>query len=543
MGLRPVFALALALPGTVSGAGTSHCSQLDNDADMGYSLDLRFGTPGQSLRAIPDSGSSELVVLAKGAECTKQSLGCAKHKSFDASKSSSGNTVHARLIANYGQGETSGEVYYDNVNMAGMSIKNQSAMLMDHVGLENFGVQNFDAILGLGVRKNARYGVAEGDLSLLSSMAKQYHFDATVGLCFGMDGGSLGRLDLGNGIPNLNYVDHPIRSEGSTWSLALEGVAYGHDVPGDEQGATDESDVKIRSDAMVSLSSASGKKKGELPTDKLPAPVVIAECSHGGCDGLVDSGTSLISLPSPMVSQLDSLIGMVASDCSNMNDLPDLHLKLNGKWHSIPSQVYVGAVKPEEYYQAAYRIPEARHLHEWGNGAFKAVVHRHHHHQSKARELRLGAAGHAAELGAKKKVDLSPDGLMCTPLFMEAGEGMPFSQLVILGMPFFRAYAGRFNRDKRTIGLAKIPVDSKLCSTCDDPPKQVSLAHAASLRGKAPAGTTLLPALGEGEHLLAAQGDADRPKRPRRIAQASLSKVRVPHFFFGARGVGSQTHR
>lgn len=57
--------------------------------------------------------------------------------------------------------------------------------------------------------------------------------------------------------------------------------------------------------------------------------------------GVVDSGTSLLVGDNTIVSQITPKLGTVASDCSNINDLPDLTFTLGGEEYVLTSADWV----------------------------------------------------------------------------------------------------------------------------------------------------------------------------------------------------------
>ena len=66
------------------------------------------------------------------------------------------------------------------------------------------------------------------------------------------------------------------------------------------------------------------------------------------CSAIVDSGTSLIALPSVMIDDILKKIdahGGVKSDCSNIDDLPTIYLSIGGTTVELPPQLYVAKLK------------------------------------------------------------------------------------------------------------------------------------------------------------------------------------------------------
>jgi hypothetical protein len=215
-------------------------------------------------------------------------------------------------------------------------------------------------------------------------------------VCYGQRDGEKGRLVLGGGIKGLHYTELPVIGD-LHWALRLDGMKIGDvDAPG------------------------------------------CADPPH--CSAIVDSGTSLIALPSVMIDDILKKIdahGGVKSDCSNIDDLPTIHLSIGGTTVELPPQLYVAKLKDVEEEQTV------------GWGMFKFPF----------------KTGRLVEA--------------CLPLFMEMDMTTALHGPVwILGMPFLRAYSATFNRDRREIGLAQLPLGSDLCTHCNDAPVGPPSSHA-----------------------------------------------------------------
>jgi len=132
------------------------------------------------------------------------------------------------------------------------------------------------------------------------------------------------------------------------------------------------------------------------------APAQLA-CTEGGCGAIVDSGTSLLMMPSQVVGKLQAALQkMGAVDCKNIEDLPHLVFRLDGTIFSLPPDAYLTEAEEES-------VPE--------------------YMASFARVRRL--------------MPESRDG--CRISVMESYSGSDLGPLWILGMPFFRKYYTTFN--------------------------------------------------------------------------------------------------
>mmetsp|Transcript_29193 Transcript_29193/g.92006 ORF Transcript_29193/g.92006 Transcript_29193/m.92006 type:complete len:266 (+) Transcript_29193:1-798(+) len=63
-----------------------------------------------------------------------------------------------------------------------------------------------------------------------------------------------------------------------------------------------------------------------------------------GCSAIIDSGTSLLAVPSHIKNKLEAMMARVNSDCSNLQDFPDLVFDMGGHRFSLPPSAYIGEV-------------------------------------------------------------------------------------------------------------------------------------------------------------------------------------------------------
>ena len=287
---RRLSAVALACSVGVASAGKT-CVISKNYMNAQYTVEVAVGSPPQYLDAVPDTGSFELILASTGCD------GCAPHKLFDRSKSSSFQPRGDIVETHFGQGRVRSQVHYDQLTLGQVTVPRQSVLLMQQNELRGFAEASYDAVMGLGMQNNARSN--DTDLSLMSEMGTH-----TAMVCYGQRDGDPGRLQLGGGIPGLNYVEMPVIGD-LHWALRLDGVSVGG-------GAN-------------------------LGCDGPP---------H--CSAIIDSGTSLIAVPAATLDQLLLTIGDVNPDCSNIDSLPTLHLQMGAHTLELPPQLYVAKLKDVE---------------------------------------------------------------------------------------------------------------------------------------------------------------------------------------------------
>ena len=151
-----------------------------------YTVEVQVGSPPQTMDAVPDTGSFELILASTGCE------GCAPHKLFDREQSNSFTTRGDIVETHFGQGRVRSQVHYDKVVLGSLQVSRQSVLLMQQNDLRGFAEASYDAVMGLGMQTNARSN--DTDLSLMSSLGTN-----TVGVCYGQRDGDPGRLQVGGG--------------------------------------------------------------------------------------------------------------------------------------------------------------------------------------------------------------------------------------------------------------------------------------------------------------------------------------------------------
>lgn len=283
--------MALALACIAHAAPPLTCVTSKNYMNAQYTVEVQVGSPPQTMDAVPDTGSFELILASTGCE------GCAPHKLFDREQSNSFSNRGDIVETHFGQGRVRSQVHYDKVVLGSLQVSRQSVLLMQQNDLRGFAEASYDAVMGLGMQTNARSN--DTDLSLMSSLGTN-----TVGVCYGQRDGDPGRLQVGGGIPGLTYTQFPVIGD-LHWAIRLDGMSVG--------GGP------------------------SLSCDGPP---------H--CSAIIDSGTSLIAVPAATLDQLLLTIGDVNPDCSNIDSLPTLHLQLGGHTLELPPQLYVAKLKDVE---------------------------------------------------------------------------------------------------------------------------------------------------------------------------------------------------
>jgi hypothetical protein len=160
-------------------------------------------------------------------------------------------------------------------------------------------------------------------------------------------------------------------------------------------------------------------------------------------------------VPTETFNKLSKEVGHVNKDCSNRDSLPDVTLTMGGKSFSIESKYYV-----------------VKTVAESATGA-------------KAAEARKGkiAAARAAGFGIEHLVQKEAE--VCQLAFFAMDEPTNEGNMVILGIPFLRAYAAHLSRQGNgSISLSKVS-GSDMCTKCGVGSETTDVANALQPGGNA----------------------------------------------------------
>lgn len=266
---------------------STHDLPLTNYMNAQYFTEIQLGTPGQTFKVILDTGSSNLWVPS--AECS--SLACYLHEKYDHDSSSTYKKNGTEFAIRYGSGSLEGYVSQDLLTFGDLVIPKQDfAEATSEPGLA-FAFGKFDGILGLAydtisVNKIVPPIYNAIDQGLLD--APQFAFylgDSSKS----EDGGvcSLGGYDKSKYTGDITWL--PIRRK-AYWEVKFDGIGL-------------------------------GKEYADLK-------------NHGAA---IDTGTSLITLPSQLAEIINAQIGAEKSwngqytiDCNARASLPDLTLTFDG---------------------------------------------------------------------------------------------------------------------------------------------------------------------------------------------------------------------
>jgi saccharopepsin len=276
-----------------------HPLPVSNFLNAQYFSEIAIGTPPQTFKVVLDTGSSNLWVPSES--CT--SIACFLHNKYDSSASSTYKANGSDFEIRYGSGSLSGFVSQDTVQIGDMKIKHQDfAEATSEPGLA-FAFGRFDGILGLGYDSISVNKIVPPFYNLVNQgLIDEPVFSFYLGDTANGDGDEseacLGGVDEDHFTGNLTRI--PLRRK-AYWEVDLDALTFGKET---------------------------------------------VELDNTGA--ILDTGTSLIAVPSSMAELLNKQIGAKKSwngqytvDCDKRAGLPDLTFTLTGYDFTIPSQEYI----------------------------------------------------------------------------------------------------------------------------------------------------------------------------------------------------------
>ncbi|KDN51374.1 putative PEP4-aspartyl protease [Tilletiaria anomala UBC 951] len=277
-------------------AKKGHGVPLTDFMNAQYFADISLGTPPQLFKVILDTGSSNLWVPSK--ECT--SIACFLHTKYDHDSSSSYKQNGSSFSIQYGSGAMEGYVSSDTLTIGDLRIKKQDfAEATSEPGLA-FAFGKFDGILGLAYDTISVNGIVPPFYQMINQkLIDQPQFAFYLGSS-DSDGGEavFGGVDESHYTGKITYA--PVRRKGY-WEVSLDKVSFGdEDMELDNAGAA------------------------------------------------IDTGTSLIALPTDVAEILNKEIGATKSwngqytiDCEKVKSLPNLTFTFDGKQYPLGPEDYI----------------------------------------------------------------------------------------------------------------------------------------------------------------------------------------------------------
>merc|ERR1712038_958921 len=260
--------------------------KITNYMDAQYYGEIEIGTPGQKFNVIFN-------------------IACRTHNKYDSTKSSSYVADGSAFSIAYGTGAMKGFVSGDKVCVAGTCVSEQKfAEATKEPGLA-FIAAKFDGILGMGFST-----ISVNHLpTVFDNMVDQKAVDSPVfsfWLNRNPEDSNGGQLVLG-GVDDSLYtgeINYLPLSKKAYWQVSMDGMTVG----GDSRMA----------------------------------------CS-GGCEVVMDTGTSLIVGPKAQINAINKAIGAKIIpitgegivDCAKISELPTIEFELGGKKYPLTGEDYI----------------------------------------------------------------------------------------------------------------------------------------------------------------------------------------------------------
>ncbi|KAF2101612.1 cellular aspartic protease [Rhizodiscina lignyota] len=275
-----------------------HPVPVSNFLNAQYFSEISIGTPPQNFKVVLDTGSSNLWVPST--DCG--SIACYLHSKFDHESSSTYKKNGSEFEIRYGSGSLSGYISEDTVTIGDLKVKNQLfAEATSEPGLA-FAFGRFDGIMGLGYDTISVNGIPPPFYQMIDQ----------------------GLLDD----PVFAFYLSDTNNEGDESEATFGGINEDH-----YKGELTK--IPLRRKAYW-----------EVDLDAITFGKETAELDNTGA--ILDTGTSLIALPSTLAELLNKEIGAKKSyngqytiECNKRDSLPDLTFTLTGHNFTIGPYDYI----------------------------------------------------------------------------------------------------------------------------------------------------------------------------------------------------------
>ena len=311
-------------------ASTFPSLPLSNYMNVQYYGEVGIGTPPQWFSVVLDTGSSNLWVPSK--QC--KSLACYLHDTYDSSKSSTYKAVGKEYKIQYGTGAVEGFLSEDTLTIAGMQVKSQQSRGDDPGAGARLCPGKFDGILGLGY-----HNIAVGNVTPpLYNMISQGLIDEPL-FAFWLQWSEEGKDTTGGeitfgGINEARFQGDikwaPVTRQGY-WEVSLD-------------------DLLLAGKSILAVVNAPSERETSLENFSNMSPQFNQKRKKEATTyrAAIDTGTSLIAVPSEVAEHINSNIGakkslrgMYTVDCSSVDSLPPLVFRIAGNDFELGPSDYI----------------------------------------------------------------------------------------------------------------------------------------------------------------------------------------------------------
>lgn len=278
--------------------GSGHVP-LTNFMDAQYYGPITLGTPPQEFNVIFDTGSSNLWVPSK--KCS--SFPCLLHRRYDSDKSTSFQANHTEFQIRYGSGSVKGFISGDKLTVGGLEIADQGFGETTEMPGLTFAFAKFDGIMGLGY-----------DTISVASVVPPFY----------------------------NMVDQKLISE-PLFSFYLQRAADGSTTGGSLVFGGVEEDY-----FEGELKYAPVVRKGYWEVSLDSFSVGEIDLGMKKTTAAIDTGTSLIAMPSAVADTINQQIGakkglrgIYTVDCGSISSMPSVTFEFGGHKFPLEAKDYI----------------------------------------------------------------------------------------------------------------------------------------------------------------------------------------------------------
>lgn len=295
---------------------------------MSYTASVVVG--GEKLDVILDTGSFDVVLFSS--RCNS----CGGGHFYDRSISSTYAEGNLLTEATYGSGTEVSQSGTDVVQMGPFHVDKQHFWEVVYAEIPVLNSKNFQAIFGVGPPGEAR----------LEARDITYTYDSIVNVFKAAgfhipDGFSVDRYK--KEVPKMRTLLENFGTHRFSMCLERSSGAPGHFIWNDRDpertpGVFEEVKVAGRITWGVKLTNAGFRSKSDGRRLSLG-------CED--CSAIVDSGTSLLMVPTNVYKAVVEQLSGLGADCDSLHLLPDLVFKLGDVEFSLPPSAYIGTVEEE----------------------------------------------------------------------------------------------------------------------------------------------------------------------------------------------------
>ncbi|XP_075396457.1 chymosin-like [Tenrec ecaudatus] len=284
-----------AVGGKYSKFGEVARETLTNYLDCQYFGKISIGTPPQEFTVVFDTGSSDLWVPS--IYCSSEA--CQNHHRFDPSKSSTFQNMDQPLSIQYGTGSMQGFLGYDTVTVSDIVDPHQTVGLSTQEPGDVFTYSEFDGILGLAYPSLAsEYSVPVFDNMMSRHLVAQDLFSVYMSRNGQGSMLTLGAIDSSYYTGSLHWVPVTVQEY---WQFTV---------------------------------------------DSITVDGVVVACD-GGCQAILDTGTSLLVGPGSDILNIQKVIGATEGqygefdiNCGSLSSMPTVVFHIHGQQYPLPPSAY-----------------------------------------------------------------------------------------------------------------------------------------------------------------------------------------------------------